>query len=394
MKLTHFIFSVLVCLAGYFLAGKALADVRTAKVHSQQELHQHLQNLAQNESPLLYLSEPGRERFVEGMMWTDSGIAGFSFFPLELELTEQQAFSVLELFGLETFISSLSNFIPAAEDYPGKDDFLAGMYALHQLISADDTGKEQSQADACIDSIVQSHLASLEDLHKNQLHQLRNILSAGLSSGEARRYAAYYEKTLHVTTDPPEQHHIESLLHFFWVERDFAQLFSLAESFDLTDYVKHNYMIENEKSLQLGDEQQTMTLNEGLLRTVNKESLFDKDFHVVVVSSPGCGFSRALYGDYEEAVGRVPELANHFSWFISQASSATPAELFSLKDSYPLIDFEIVAFNHEWSEYLDLSQYPLIYTVSAGEVRLAVTGWSAQNNTADLIDLVPAQIAN
>ena len=392
MKLTHFIFSVLVCFASHSLAGNALADVGKAGIHSQQELHQHLQNLPQNESPLLYLSVPGRERFVESIIWTDSGIAGFSFFPLELELTEEQTYSILKLFGLEAFISSLRKFIPATANYAGKDAFLTEMYALHDLISAGDTGKEQSQAHALIDSIVQSHLDSIENLHKSQLHQLRYVLSAGLRSGVAQQYAGYYEKTLHADTIRPDPHHIEPLIHFFWMERDFTRLFSLADSFDLTDYVQRNYLIDEESSLLADDDQyQTMTLKDGVLSPVNNGSLFDKDFHVVVVSSPGCGFSRALYGDFEQAAKGDPKLAANFSWFISQDSSATPAQLFALKDTYPLIDFEIVAFNQEWSEHLDLSQYPLIYTVSAGEVRLAMTGWSAHNSRADLVDLIPAR---
>lgn len=398
MKITSLICAVLFCFA--FEAQADAYDQEVTEIHTKEQLQKHIENMTEHNSPLLHLSHAGRDEFVEGIMWTDSGIASFSFFPLELELTEQETYRVLQLFGLEAFTSHLNHLKKTRREHTSGDDFLADMYALRNLISSVEADEDAINSGADVieqqyNEFIQRQVNSIEALTGNQLHQLRKVLSTGFNTRLSHQYAAYYEDTLYAENARAPEYHLEHLLYFFWNERDFERFFAFANTFNLSDSVKDNYLIESEGNIEVGNKyRETMILNDGALTAVSRSSLFNEDFHVVVVSSPGCGFSQTLYSDFNKGAQSHPELSTHFSWFISQHSGARPAELLSLQETYPSINFDIVVFDHEWSEDLNLLQYPLIYVVSGGEINLALTGWTAQNSIAELIELFPAHKAN
>ena len=81
----------------------------SAVIQSEDNLAEHLNTLKALGSPLLHLSETGRKEFIDSIVWTDGGIGSFSALPLELELNVTQAYQILQLFGLESVITSLKN---------------------------------------------------------------------------------------------------------------------------------------------------------------------------------------------------------------------------------------------------------------------------------------------
>lgn len=115
IKITSYVFLLFSASlhASVEVTNEELANFRfsqdAALIKSQSDLDKHLQVLEVVESPLLYLSEPGRAEFVNSIVWTELGVGSFSTLPLELELNVTQAYQILQLFGLESVLSNLKH---------------------------------------------------------------------------------------------------------------------------------------------------------------------------------------------------------------------------------------------------------------------------------------------
>lgn len=95
-----------------YSAGIALAYER-ATVKSEHDLERELGDEA---SPLHALSDRALEVFLEGLVFTGSGLGGLNYEPLIMELEEEQIYQVFKLFGVQFESGLYSPRIFDAED--------------------------------------------------------------------------------------------------------------------------------------------------------------------------------------------------------------------------------------------------------------------------------------
>lgn len=95
--------------AAEFIAQKerdaARSESSLAPIRSRSELATYLQQ--RQTTPFDALSSRSRRAFVDGLMFTESGLASYRYRELELELTPRQAFELLSLFGAQKTVGRL-----------------------------------------------------------------------------------------------------------------------------------------------------------------------------------------------------------------------------------------------------------------------------------------------
>jgi hypothetical protein len=80
-----------------YAAGIALANER-AEIKTLSDLRSHLE---QKGSPLRHLSPAGLSDFVDGLVFSESGLGSMNFGPLVAELDEDQIYAISKLFGVQ-----------------------------------------------------------------------------------------------------------------------------------------------------------------------------------------------------------------------------------------------------------------------------------------------------
>lgn len=73
---------------------------KLAEVKSKEDLAEYVRKMPED-SALHALSDGGRERFLRSLLFTDRGLASFSYADLQAELTASQIYSVLTIFGAQ-----------------------------------------------------------------------------------------------------------------------------------------------------------------------------------------------------------------------------------------------------------------------------------------------------
>ncbi|HGM6069723.1 TPA: hypothetical protein ACKP39_003444 [Stenotrophomonas maltophilia] len=119
-------------------AGGGLSErdvsLRFAPINSLAQLDAHLA-FRSPESPLMLLSDNARKTFVDSLVFTHVGLAGFSYEPIVRELSTSEAYRLLSLFGaqrtiavlpplrrdstLDDVVSKSVSLNPVVEDHPG-----------------------------------------------------------------------------------------------------------------------------------------------------------------------------------------------------------------------------------------------------------------------------------
>lgn len=82
-----------------------MIDVALAPIKSQADLVFYLKNVPLSESPLRFLSPSGRERFLASLVFGESGVGGYQYSDLQVELSAAQVYEILSLFGLQSTAS-------------------------------------------------------------------------------------------------------------------------------------------------------------------------------------------------------------------------------------------------------------------------------------------------
>lgn len=80
-----------------------------APIKSKKDLAWYLSSHAHTKTPLDDLSAPAKTRFIEALVFTDSGLGSFDYKDLENELTPTQIYQVLSLFGAQGATAELSH---------------------------------------------------------------------------------------------------------------------------------------------------------------------------------------------------------------------------------------------------------------------------------------------
>ncbi|SEP00325.1 hypothetical protein SAMN02800692_3181 [Luteibacter sp. UNC138MFCol5.1] len=95
----------------------ARASLSGAKIKSLADLYAYESSNPSEANPLTKLSASGRQRFIESLTFNDSGITGFSISDLRSELSVEQIYDVLALFGVQDDIG----LIPEARSTTSRD---------------------------------------------------------------------------------------------------------------------------------------------------------------------------------------------------------------------------------------------------------------------------------
>lgn len=98
-----------------------LTDRRAAPVKSAEDLHDYLRSAGHQGTPLDFLSDEGRSIFLNSLQFGDDGLASFNSAVLREELTADQAYALLSLFGFQSaaaeWLSPESPHIDAENQY-------------------------------------------------------------------------------------------------------------------------------------------------------------------------------------------------------------------------------------------------------------------------------------
>jgi len=77
-------------------------------ITSREQLDAYLRDTLEQRSPLSWLSEPARQRFLDGLVFGANGVGGMSVEDLRYELSAEQAYSLLQLFGQQNLALDLA----------------------------------------------------------------------------------------------------------------------------------------------------------------------------------------------------------------------------------------------------------------------------------------------
>ncbi|MDO0844162.1 hypothetical protein EIQ06_14985 [Xanthomonas campestris pv. campestris] len=83
---------------------RRLLEQEVAPIRSRAELQEYLKFMPA-QSPLKYLSPSNRERFLNSLVFSESGLASYSYQDLEMELNALEAYKVLSLFGQQATVA-------------------------------------------------------------------------------------------------------------------------------------------------------------------------------------------------------------------------------------------------------------------------------------------------
>lgn len=86
-----------------------------AQIRSKDNLDSHLAVAHIINSPILYLSDKARTRFLESLEFSENGLASFDYRDLQRELTASQIYEVLSLFGMQKTIRSIPHLRVASD---------------------------------------------------------------------------------------------------------------------------------------------------------------------------------------------------------------------------------------------------------------------------------------
>ncbi|MBD3653169.1 hypothetical protein [Kangiella sp.] len=113
--------------------------------------YNELINMAAKESPLDALSPAAKQRFIDSVVFTEEGVAGFYYKDLELELTPSEIHKILSLIGAQHMTSAFKKArVETKADYSilySKDpkspdgNFLLDYYCYQRASCEESTGK-------------------------------------------------------------------------------------------------------------------------------------------------------------------------------------------------------------------------------------------------------------
>jgi hypothetical protein len=94
-------------LAEYSAKQRERLDFIAAPIKSRSDLDEYIRITPKHLSPLQLLSDGGRKRFLDSLVFNENGLAGYDYVDLAMELRPTQAVRVLSLFGAQRTVSML-----------------------------------------------------------------------------------------------------------------------------------------------------------------------------------------------------------------------------------------------------------------------------------------------
>lgn len=91
------------------IAKRLASDWKRAPIQSYSDLYDHIRALPDNGSPFNRMSEATLAAFLDSLVITEKGLGSFSPAPLQAELTPNEIYEVLSLFGAQRLTYALGN---------------------------------------------------------------------------------------------------------------------------------------------------------------------------------------------------------------------------------------------------------------------------------------------
>lgn len=82
-------------------------DHLLARIKSESDLKAYLSDVPLKASPLRFMSDTGRERFLDSLVFTELGLASFNYSDLVGELSASEIYEILALFGMQHEVRQL-----------------------------------------------------------------------------------------------------------------------------------------------------------------------------------------------------------------------------------------------------------------------------------------------
>ena len=83
--------------------------IRFAPIRSKDDLDSYLAATVHTTNPFDSLSDFGKQRFLDSLMFNSNGLASFQFADLEYELTPTDIYKILYLFGMQHLVPKMKN---------------------------------------------------------------------------------------------------------------------------------------------------------------------------------------------------------------------------------------------------------------------------------------------
>lgn len=338
-------------------------------------------------SPLDLLSAPAKRRFLDSIRFGANGLAGFSAEELEAELTQDEARTILKLFGSERYTP------PASQ-----------MRARHLNIGATETAQAETQFD--------------------------DLLGASRTHSPARGVAAAYGRWfgprqsptgLHALSDGDLALTFRAATNVFWFDpapvyaddmrRDLAELhlrhvaapnayeavyraLIRSRDFAAADDLRARYPEAHLPPLPAvrdvaGHPGPTLLQsNQAGTELVRRAFAFDQPAQVIVIA--GCHFARDAARDIESDPNLRAAFSRHVLWLTPQDGDPADPDLIRWNREHPLTAMRSAYRESEWPQ-IDSWAMPTFYFFKDGKREAKIVGWQREAVVAEMrkLELMP-----
>ncbi len=389
-----------------------------------------LELLALQPSPLDLLSKQAKQRFIDGVVFTDRGIGSYYYKDLEIELTSVEKQSVLSLIGIgntsatnkiddanvesrnlkratfskpQTNLSKTSRSALSISKCPNEstiDDYYIAIEKLNSdefdvdiayeidnktLIKRSLYDNLESFYASCFKSYVKN--IKLQELDSTKLHKLFGIVykvnfytpKLALTEAAKNILDEKQKRGENITLLLPQIHQSYLKLRLFDKAKDFAtqypdiELSVVPSNIELltTNKVKSTYQLDNTNSEQ---------------RIVQKEIEADNEYQIVVVSSPACNpsnrFLKWLHQPENEKIKNA--FMSNSLFLVPPSGSLFLSKWEKINSQYPEVKMQLSHSKSQWPE-IGYWATPTMYFYKKGKLFSQLIGWPPEGREEELI---------
>lgn len=361
--------------------------IPTKPITTRAQLDTYLHDTPATSSPLSWLTQGAQRRFLDSMVFGQHGLGGMSLDDLSYELTREQAYSLLRLFGAQSYALALD--ARSTPRHVGDDEQVSTLESpYNQLIAASEKGDDYDAQAQTLNRIYAEQFApfqtdaqrqALGDRDVEFLFRAATTLASRITSqlsylADMRRDFAELARRHRV--DRPHASKLYDMLlttHHADEARALLAAHPLIERSPAPVMRSFTRIRDGQSSLWIAT---PGTRKRELVR-------FRFNIHapaqVVVLASTGCHFSRSAARDIE-ADPLLRELFRDHAQWVAPADEITAFDAVQAwNQAHPALRLGI-AYDDAALPMVEHFETPTFYFLSHGRVVDKVVGWPDEGN--------------
>ena len=365
---------------------------RQKPIKSLRELNDYLQTHAKGGTPFDAFSPAGRTRFVDGLAFNDSGLAGYNYSELKEELSFNDIQSVLALFGMEPYSFLQDNARPfsvGSKPIEIPSGLIGQNYEIFHKQNTPTSHSEQERA-----RLVSSQF---DALFKNEVTGPKLKTANGADLQLLFRAA---NSTAFVTADPRHLEVMARVLdelqsrglalpnHYADMHATYVQARMFEEASRLSS--DHpSVVVESVPTLQeaagAGAGGPTELVVSAERRELMRQPVaLDLPVQIVVIAHPLCHFSQDASRDIKADPVLNAIFQDHAKWVAPQGRDLKFDLFQEWNREHPDQAMTLVYKRDEWP-MIDSWGTPTFYFLKAGTLIAKVQGWPREGRSEDLL---------